>query len=133
MAFETIRTSHRGPLEVTEQAEVTPSGCPLRHRHDGAAALEVPDDISDRLTFLLKIGPKPQEPSTYGVALNYELYSIVTRLTSPGEWPVNLAEHFIHGMPATVDRPSAELGFYQEIHGTDSLIFREDKGGDTSP
>jgi hypothetical protein len=39
-----------------------------RERHDVAGTLEVPEGVSERLTFLLEIGPNPQEPTTYGLA-----------------------------------------------------------------
>jgi hypothetical protein len=52
----------------------------LKHRRDTLATLDFPEGHSDRVTFWLEIGPKPQEPQTYGVGLNYELYSIVIRV-----------------------------------------------------
>jgi hypothetical protein len=107
-----------------------------RDRHDTAATLEFPDGISERLTFFLEIGPKPQQSSTYGAAFDYELYSVVARLEAPGVWPPELVDHFIHGMPASgpfgsrqIDKATAELEFYQRIHGRTALVFREDKGG----
>jgi len=107
-----------------------------RQRHHIAATLDVPEEVSERLTFVMEIGPKLQEPSTYGVALHYELYSVVVRLEPSGPWPTELTDHFIHGMPASgpfearqIDRASAELGFYQSIHGQTAFIFREDAGG----
>jgi hypothetical protein len=107
-----------------------------RDYHDLAGILEIPEEVSERLTFALEIGPKPQEPSTYGVALHYELYSLVVRLEATGFWPSELVDHFIHGMPVSgqfqarqIDRASAELEFYQRIHGRTAFIFREDRGG----
>jgi hypothetical protein len=107
-----------------------------RDRHDMAGTLEIPEEVSERLTFVLEIGPKPQEPSTYGLALHYELYSVVIRLEAPGIWPPEVLDHFIHGMPTSgsfrtrqIDKASAELEFYQRIHGRSAFIFRADKGG----
>jgi hypothetical protein len=45
-----------------------------KHRQDIAALLDIPEEISKRISFVIELGPKPQEPQTYGVALNYELY-----------------------------------------------------------
>jgi hypothetical protein len=107
-----------------------------RHKHDVAATLQFPDEVSERLTFVMEIGPKPLEPSTEGVALHYELYSVVIRLEPTGPWPAELTDQFIHGMPTSgpfearqIDKASAELGFYQSIHGRTAIIFREDNGG----
>lgn len=107
-----------------------------KHRSDIEAPLEIPEDVSERLTFLLEIGPKPQNPSTYGVSLQYEIYSFVVRLDSSAIFPAELKDHFIHGMPSSgpfesrqVEGADAELGFYQRIHGSGAFVFREDKGG----
>jgi hypothetical protein len=106
-----------------------------RDRYDTAAILEIPDGVSERITFVLEIGPAPQQPATYGVAINYEIYSVVVRVVEQGTWPSELSEHFVHGMPQRgqykkrkVDRASAELDFYQRIHGRSAFIFREDGG-----
>lgn len=109
---------------------------PKRDTSDAEATLEIPDDVSERLTFLLEIGPKPQNPSTYGVALNYEIYSVVIRLDAPATWANELADHFIHGIPTSgsfsslqIDKANAELKFHQSVNGPGLSIFREDKGG----
>jgi hypothetical protein len=46
-----------------------------------------------------------------------------------------MGDHFVHGMPSVgpfeqrqTDRVSAELGFYQRIHGRGAFIFREEGG-----
>jgi hypothetical protein len=108
-----------------------------KHRQDAVAILDIPEDIFERITFCFEIGPKPQEPQTYGVGLNYELYSIVVRaIPNFLELPPELVDHFIHGMPNVglfekrqTDQVSAELAFYQRIHGPTAFVFREDKGG----
>jgi hypothetical protein len=107
-----------------------------KNRYDAVATLEIPDGVSERITFIIELGPVPQQPASYGVALNYELYSAIVRVVPAGTWPPELAEHFIHGMPGVgqfekqqVDKASAELGFYQRIHGRSLFVFREDKGG----
>jgi hypothetical protein len=105
-----------------------------RHRHDVEAKLEFPEDIQERLTFILELGPKPQEPQSFGIGLNYELYSAVVRLVPNPNLPAELSEHFVAAMGDTglqnqVDKGAAELEFYQRIHGRRAFVFREDKGG----
>jgi hypothetical protein len=71
-----------------------------RHKYDIATMLDIPEGISDRITFSLEIGPNPQEPQTYGVALNYEVYSAVVRVIPNFlTFPPEMADHFIHGTP----------------------------------
>jgi hypothetical protein len=105
-------------------------------RCDTAATLEIPEDVFERITFAIEIGPKPQQPATFGVALNYELYSAIVRLAPNPSLPPELSEHFIHGMltegrfdERQIDKANAELAFYQRIHGRSVFIFREDRGG----
>lgn len=108
-----------------------------RDRHEVAATLEIPEHVTQRLTFVIEIGPQPQQPETYGVALNYELYSAVVRMVSTSlNLPPEMTDHFVHGMPTIgqfnsqqIDKVSAELEFYQRIHGRSAFVFREDKGG----
>jgi hypothetical protein len=106
-----------------------------RHQSDAPATLEFPEDVSERITFALEIGPTPQTPATFGIALNYEIYSIVVRVV-PFTWDENLAGHFIGGIAIQknlqikgVNKATAELEFHQRIHGRQLLVFREDKGG----
>jgi hypothetical protein len=109
----------------------------VRDGHDVAAFMEIPDHVSERISFVLEIGPGLQEPQTYGVCLNYELYSVVVRVVPDLlQLAPELSEHFIYAMPGEgqfgqrqIDRANAELKFYQRIHGTRMLIFREDRGG----
>lgn len=106
-----------------------------KHRHETEAVLEFPENVSERITFVLELGPKPQQPQSFGVALNYELYSAVARIVPNSTWPPEItAEHFVYamlhtGMQTPVDKAAAELEFYQRIHGRSAFIFREDKGG----
>lgn len=107
-----------------------------KHRNDAVAILEIPEHVSERLTFVLELGPQPQQPVTFGVALNYEIYSAVVRLVPNFlNLPTEMVDHFIHGMPVKgqfdkrqTDKATAELGFHQRIHGQASLVFREDSG-----
>lgn len=39
---------------------------------------ELPDESSRRITFMFEIGPKGIQPPPYGVAVNYEIYSLVS-------------------------------------------------------
>ena len=104
--------------------------------HDVAGTLELPEDVSTRITFVIEIGPNPQAPQTFGLALNYELYSIVVRIIpTPVALPPEQADHFLSGMPASgafdkpqTDKARAELAFYQAVHGNAPPILREDSG-----
>jgi hypothetical protein len=106
-----------------------------KHRHDISATLEIPENVSERISFHVEIGPKPQEPQSFGAALNYELYSVVVRTVPSLNFPAEItSEHFVAGMVDTgpkagIDKETAELSFYQRIHGPGAFIFREDKGG----
>jgi hypothetical protein len=107
-----------------------------KDRCDTTAILEIPEGVSERITFAIEIGPKPQQPTTFGVALNYELYSAIVRLVPNPNLSPEMSEHFIHGMQTAggfderqIDKANAELGFYQRVHGRSAFIFREDRGG----
>jgi hypothetical protein len=105
-----------------------------KHVHDAEALLEIPENVLERITFIIEVGPKPQVPSSFGVGLNYELYSIVVRVVPNPTFPPEVQPHFITAMANTgaqekVNKAAAELAFYQTIHGRDALIFREDRGG----
>jgi len=106
-----------------------------KHRHDVQAIFEVPDNITERLTFVVEIGPQPQQPQSIGIGLNYELYSLIVRVVpSPKLPPEITAEHFVCAMANTglkepIDKAAAELKFYQRIHGQSAFVFREDRGG----
>jgi hypothetical protein len=107
-----------------------------KHRHDAVAILNIPEDVSERISFAVELSPAPQQPITYGVALNYEIYSAIVRVMPTGNIAPELAEHFIHGMPRAgqfdkrqIDKANAELAFYQRIHGRTPIVFREDRGG----
>lgn len=125
------RVSRLDPLDAT------------RHRYDICAPLEIPENVSERLTFLIQMAPKGTPPEPFGVALNYELYTAIIRLLPPQELPPQLREHFaqvpehfICGVEIPpnfklkpVDKATAELEFYQRIHGRAAFVFREDKRG----
>lgn len=106
------------------------------HSYDAGAIFDVPEEVVDRLTFYLEIGPNPQMPETYGVALNYELYSSVVRLTQDSlPFSDELVDHFIYGIPnlgqferRQIDKATAELGFHQRIHGRKVIVYREAGG-----
>jgi hypothetical protein len=106
-----------------------------KHRHDGTAILEIPENVSERITFLIEIGPSPQQPQSFGVGLNYELYSLVARVVPNPNFPAEIkAEHFVAAMSdagtqGPIDKALAELSYYQRIHGNTAFVFREDKGG----
>lgn len=105
---------------------------PEKHRSDLTLELEIPEGISERITFLLEIGPKPQELSTFGAVLNYE-YSVVVRAVPSPTFDPRLSAHFISQLfgnrpVAAVDKVTAELKFYQTLHGRTGFVFREDGG-----
>jgi hypothetical protein len=107
-----------------------------KEAHDVAGTLELPEDVSTRITFVVEIGPNPQAPQTFGLALNYELYSVVVRIIpTPIALPHEQADHFLSGMPASgafdkpqTDKARAELAFYQAVHGNALPILREGGG-----
>jgi hypothetical protein len=106
-----------------------------KHQSDTMPILEIPDGVSERMTFGIEIGPTPQRPATEGVALNYELYSAVVRLIPSPALAPEMANHFVHGIPLKgqfdkrqTDKATAEIAFHQRIHGQGLLIFREDSG-----
>jgi hypothetical protein len=37
-----------------------------KHRYDSVAILDFPEEVTERLTFALELGPKPQQPQTFG-------------------------------------------------------------------
>jgi hypothetical protein len=106
-----------------------------RHVHDVAAILDIPETISERISFVIEIGPKPQEAQTFGVALHYEVYSVVARVAPP---PIavssEVADHFITGTRSTgidkrqTDKAAAELAFYRAALNGANAIFREESG-----
>jgi hypothetical protein len=105
-----------------------------KHLHDVGAALEFPEDVLERISFVIELGPKPQEPQSFGIGLNYELYSVVVRVVPNPNLPPATREHFVAAMADTglqsqIDKAAAELEFHQRIHGREASIFREDKGG----
>ena len=67
--------------------------------HETAAFFDIPEDNSGRMSFVIEVAPVPQQPSTSGVALNYELYSAIVRLISNFNVPSEMNDHFVHGMP----------------------------------
>jgi len=109
---------------------------PATHLHDAAATLDIPEEVAQRITFALEIGPKPQEPSSFGVALNYEIYSAVIRvvhISIPGS--ETMLDHFISGMPLAtpyagrqLDKAEAEIAFHQRANPNVPPIFREESG-----
>ncbi|HZE54222.1 MAG TPA: hypothetical protein VE111_13275 [Bradyrhizobium sp.] len=104
-----------------------------KHRHDTEATLEIPENFQERLTFAIELGFSPQEPQSFGVGLNYELYSVVVRVVPNPNFPAEISEHFVSemgnsGLQNQVDIASAELAFFQRIHGRTALVFREDSG-----
>jgi hypothetical protein len=106
-----------------------------KHHHTTSATLELDEGVTERITFVLEIGPTPQKPKTFGVALDYEIYSAVVRVEQGLSFPSEIANHFIHGMyekgqfeTRQADRESAELGFHQRIHGPTLIVFRERSG-----
>jgi hypothetical protein len=108
-----------------------------KHVHEIAATLDIPEDVSSRISFAIEIGPKPQTPQTFGVALNYELYSAIVRaIETPLALPSEMSDHFIAGMPKVglfdkrqTDKANAELAFYKAAHPNAPHIFREEKSG----
>ncbi|GLR92690.1 hypothetical protein GCM10007858_03110 [Bradyrhizobium liaoningense] len=106
---------------------------PIKHQADVSHLLEIPAEISERLTFLLEIGPVPMPVLSYGIGLNYEVYSLVTRMAA-ANLPGELASHFVEALAPSlfssrqVRKDEAELGFYQRIYGSGSFVFREDSG-----
>lgn len=110
---------------------------PARHTHATEAILDIPEQLSERIHFVLEVGPTPQSPQTFGFSLNYELYSIVARVIPlfPTPLPDELVEHFVSGMPRVgvfenrqADPASAELDFYRAVHSGAPPIFREASG-----
>jgi hypothetical protein len=104
-----------------------------KHCHDVQATLEFPENASERMTFVIELGPKPQEPQSFGIGLNYELYSVVVRVIPNLNLPIEVSEHFIAamgdaGVNGKIDKATAELEFYQRIHGPNAFVFREDGG-----
>lgn len=102
---------------------------------DVIAVLEIPYEIDERLSFALEMMPlgAPQ-PESFGVILNYEVYSAAVRII-PLSVPSELAEHFVEGSPASgdfqsrqLDAASAEIEFHQKVHGGQVPIFREESG-----
>ena len=65
-----------------------------KHRHDTSATLAVDEGYTERITFALEIGPAPQEPTTDGVALHYEIYSVVVRVEQ--EFPIAGTRKSLH-------------------------------------
>lgn len=107
-----------------------------KHHQDTIAILDFPEGVSERVTFFLEVAPRPSPAlETFGISLNYELYSAIIRLgTSPG-LSAAMADHFAHGMPSSgefekrqIDKASAELAFHQRIHGRGLIVFREASG-----
>jgi hypothetical protein len=97
---------------------------------DTGAVLQVPDEISERITFLVEVTPKNSaKPTSLGVVLGYEIYDLVIQIIS-AEFPVEMAEHFIEGGAVgqfdamTIDIATAELTFHQTVHGHKHPIFR---------
>jgi hypothetical protein len=106
-----------------------------KHQQTTFATLEVDEGVTERITFSLEIGPAPQTPKTFGVSLDYELYSLVVRVEQALTYPPEITNHFIHGMYSKgmfetrqADPGSAELNFHQQIHGRSPIIFRERSG-----
>src|SRR5262249_39653134 len=101
-----------------------------------AATLDIPEDVSSRISFGIEIGPKPQTPQTFGVALNYELYSAVVRaIETPLALPPEMSDHFIAGMlnfglfdKRQIGKANAELAFHKAAHSNAPPIFREEGG-----
>jgi hypothetical protein len=97
------------------------------------ATLDIPDNEEGRINFAIEIGPQPQQPATFGVALNYELYSVVIRVIAPFmQFGSELSEHFILGTPTQgqfssqqISATEAELAYYHTIHGKRLIIFRD--------
>jgi hypothetical protein len=106
------------------------------HRHDVAAILDIPVEIAERMTFVLELAPNaPAELGSYGVSLNYEVYSAVVRVVANLVVPPGMTNHFIYGTPVAgqfdarpIDKVSAELGFHHRVHGPGILVFREHSG-----
>lgn len=107
----------------------------IKHRHSAAACLEFPENLTERITFEIGIGPKPQTPQSFGVAFNYEIYSLIVQVSAPLPIKSELENHFVYGgLQATgeekfaVDKAAAELNFYHTAHGPNLPPFREADG-----
>ncbi|UPJ41964.1 hypothetical protein IVB40_32595 [Bradyrhizobium sp. 40] len=104
-----------------------------KHTADVVETLEIPTEVSERLTFLLEIGPKALKVATYGIGLSYELYTLVSR-SAAARLPEELAASFVEAAALTVfdsrqiQKDEAELRFYQKIYGQGSFVFRENGG-----
>lgn len=110
---------------------------PSSHRHDSEAILPIPENVNERLAFVVEVAPIPPTIESYGVAINYELYAIIIRLIPPSSVPHDeqVANHFIHGVPnigtmskRAIGIPEAEIEFHKKIHGKTPLIFRDSNG-----
>jgi hypothetical protein len=106
-----------------------------KHVQDISASLEIPEDVSERINFLIEIGPKGTQPETFGVALNYEVYSALVRVIPSLIISDVLVDYFITMMPpagvfdaAQTDPESAELAFYRAAYGGVPAIYRENSG-----
>jgi hypothetical protein len=104
------------------------------HHHDSVAIIEISENVSERISFVIELGPKPQDPTSFGVGLTYELYSAVVRLVLNPKLPSSVDEHFIaislDAEPKIkVNKATAELEFYQTIHGRKEIIPLRETGG----
>ena len=90
----------------------------------------------ERITFVLELVPgSPVDFGSYGVSLNYEMYSAVVRIArNPVVAPENF-DDFIYETPISgefdarqIDPVNAELRFHHRIHGQGPIVFREDSG-----
>ena len=109
-----------------------------KHMADALAILDVPAEITERMTFAVDLAPSaPAELQTLGIAVNYELYSAVVRLISRSPVPITseIVDHFVCGVArptATtsrlVDPANAELAFHRAIHGNGAIVFRASAG-----
>lgn len=102
---------------------------------DVISIIEIPSEISERITFALEIMPlNAPTPNTYFVKASYEIYAFIARLDNIAV-PSELADHFIEGAPSTgefenrqIGIPEAELGFHAAKNNGNDPIYRERNG-----
>lgn len=107
---------------------------PLSDIDDSCFVIEFPERIDERVTFHVGIGPKGSRPANFGIAADYEVYSLIIEPSPVPSFP-SCGERFVEASPligtATnrhVDIANAELSFYNAVHGVGAKIFRENGG-----
>lgn len=112
----------------------------FQNKHSGSHTsytLDIPENTSERLTFVLDLAPKAQAlPTFFGAVVTYETCRIVVRAV-PDFLDVDgrMREHFVHGIPtvgafseAQADRPTSELEYYGALSGGAPVVLREKQG-----